>query len=115
MPESTVVQQPEIPEVARAVPAGTDLVPVKAPKAVSKIYFVANGEITNLEDNGAENNENVPYVAALWDIVHGSEDGFRTKDEVAKFVKTLPPGEYTLLTAATKKIAVMDVRRVKGV
>ena len=103
---------PEFQAVMDACPPGTDSTPAKPTKAVSKVYFVARDEISNVMPDPAVGEEG---FSSSWDIVGGSEDGFRTKEEVNRFVRTLPPGEYTLLVAHTKKIVVEDVRRVKGV
>ncbi len=94
---------PEFAEVTAVCPPGANPAPVKTPKAVSKTYFISDGMANSLE-NGP-----------TFGLILGNPEGFRTKDEVAKFVKTLSPGEYTLLAAFTKKIVVSDVRRVKGV
>lgn len=81
----------EFPAVAAAVPPGTNPIPAKPAKAVSKLYFIEReGELL-------------------------AGEGFRTKEEVAKYVKRLEPAEYTLVAKFTKKIVVSDVRRVKGV
>ena len=91
----------EFEEVAKTCPPGMNPVSTKPAKAVSKLYFVTTGI--------------VPENDVMFDVMPGSRDGFRTLDEVKKFVKILEPGEYTLLAAYTKKIAVQDVRRVRGV
>ena len=95
----------EFPIITAAVPPGGTPAPAKPSKAVSKLYYVSEG----VEDDVDGLNYTHFY------IVKGSEEGFRTKEELAKFAKTLPIGEYTVLTASTKKIVISDVRRVKGV
>ncbi len=87
-----VTSQPDIPEIASAVPPGTNPVPPKPTKAVSKTYSVT------------DDRDNKPVF-----------EGIRTLEDVRKLTKTLATGEYTLRAAFTKKIIVSDVRRVKGV
>ena len=91
---------PEFPEVTATYPPGTNPAPAKSPKAVNKRYYIAMGSVP--DDNG--------LIAVV-----GAPEGYRTQDDVRKFVKTLEPGEYTRIAAFTEKIVVQDVRRVKGV
>ena len=93
---------PEFPAVAEACPPGTNPAPAKPTKAASKTYYVVRGMSEDLSGDS-------------FPIVSGSGLGFRTKEEVNRFVRELEPGEYTLVAAFTKKIVVSDVRRVKGV
>jgi hypothetical protein len=103
------VTQPEFPEVTSACQPGTNPAPAPAPvkakraKAVAKLYYVTYGMQT--EDD------------AHFTIVEGSEKGFRTKEEMAKFIRTLPPGEYTPISVPSKTVTVALATKVsiKGI
>lgn len=110
------VVQPEFPEVLEACPPGTNppagtpakanLAKAKRAKATAKLYYVTDGF------NGGD-----VVDRASFRIVDGSEGGFRTKEELAKFVKTLTPGTYTPISVPTKTITVAETKRisVKGI
>lgn len=98
--------QPEFPEVTRVCPPGANAPAPKAKraKAVAKLYYVTTGPLEG-------------YESCVFTIVAGSEKGFRTKEEMAKFVKTLPAGTYTPISVPSKNITVEEKTRVsiKGI
>jgi hypothetical protein len=106
---------PEFPEVLAACPPGTNPAPapVTAPakakraKAVAKLHYVTHG--VNLERDCR------PYPH--FEIIRGSEDGFRTKEEMAKFIRTLPPGKYTPISVPSKTVTIALATKVsiKGI
>jgi hypothetical protein len=113
MSEDNNVTQPEFPEVTAACPPGANPAPVTAPakakraKAVAKLYYVTQGLELQLEDQ--------TYIH--FHVVNGSGDGFRTKEEMAKFIRTLPPGEYTPISVPSKTVTVALATKVsiKGI
>jgi hypothetical protein len=109
MSEDCHMIQPEFPEVAAACPPVADPAPAKAKraKAVAKLYYVTEGPATE--------SEGLTYHHFY--IVDGSEDGFRTKEEMAKFIRTLPPGEYTPISVPSKTVTVALATKVsiKGI
>jgi hypothetical protein len=115
MSEDNNVIQLEFPEVTAACPPGANPAPalVTAPakakraKAVAKLYYVTQGLELELD--------NRPYPH--FHVVEGSKDGFRTKEEMAKFIRTLPPGEYTPISVPSKTVTVALATKVsiKGI
>ena len=105
---------PEFAEIRTACPPGGNPAPAKPVKAVSKMYFVTDVGVESVPADPIEDGGQHPAHGIAF-IVPGSQNGFRTKEELAKFARTLPPGEYTVIAAMTKKLVVSDVRRVKGV
>jgi hypothetical protein len=101
------VTQPEFAEVTKVCPPGASAPKAKRAKAVAKLYYVTNGLEAECEG--------LPYPHFV--IVGGSEKGFRTKEEMAKFVKTLPAGEYTPISVPSKTISIVETTRVsiKGI
>jgi hypothetical protein len=116
------VVQPEFPAVTEACPPGPNFettgvleaalaaaiaagpVKVKRPmKAVAKLYFVTQGPQSCGDDSHA----------LSFNIVDGSEEGFRTWEEMAKFIRTLPPGKYTPITASSKSIEIVETTTTK--
>lgn len=73
----------------------------KPTKAVAKLYFITNGGVNS--DGKIFFGRDATYQS------------YRTKEELAKAAKALDVGEYTVMTASTKRIVVSDIRRVKGV
>lgn len=100
-PEPT--SHPEFPVVTATCPPGANPAPAKPAKAVSKVYYLTEGGVNDDGSVYIPDQENHPTT------------GFRTKEEMNKFARGLPPGEYTPIAVFSKHIIVSDVRRVKGV
>lgn len=100
------VTQPEFAEVTKVCPPGASAPKAKRAKAVAKLYYVTNG-LTPGDD------QYLPHFT----VQPGSDKGFRTKEEMVKFVKTLPPGNYTPVTVALKLITITETKKVsiKGI
>lgn len=93
------VDHPEFPEIAQACPPGANAPKAKRAKAVAKLYYVTTGLLEG-------------YESCAFTIVAGSEKGFRTKEEMAKFVKTLSAGEYTPISVPSKPITITETKKV---
>jgi hypothetical protein len=103
------VVQPEFEVVTEACPPGANPAPAAEPakakrtKAVAKRYYVTQGLELELEDQ--------PY--AHFHVVGGSEEGFRTWEETAKFIRTLPPGRYVPISVPSKSIEIVETTTTK--
>jgi hypothetical protein len=99
------VVQPEFEAVTEVCPPGANPAPApakaKRAKAVAKLYYITDG-LTPGDD------QYLPHFT----VQPGSDKGFRTKEEMVKFVKTLPPGNYTPITVALKPITVTETKKV---
>ena len=101
------VAQPEFEAVTEVCPPGANPVPAsvkaKRAKAVAKRYYVTQGLESRLEDQTYHH----------FCVVNGSEDGFRTWEETAKFIRTLPPGKYAPISVPSKSIEIVETTTTK--
>ena len=112
------VVQPEFEVVTEACPPGANfetagvletalaagLVKAKRTKAVAKRYYVVT---QGLDDRS----EDRPYYT--FGVVDGSEEGFRTWEETAKFIRTLPPGKYAPISVPSKLIEIVETKTIE--
>ena len=79
----------------------------KSTKKASKLYYIAEGGTTGIDFD--------THGRMHFCIVKGSEGGFRTKEDMIKFVKALPTGQYIPITAQVEEIVVETVKAYRGI
>ena len=90
-------------ETALAAALAAGLVKAKRTKAVAKRYYVTHG----LDDGSKDR------PCYTFGVVDGSEEGFRTWEETAKFIRTLPPGKYAPISVPSKLIEIVETKTIE--